>query len=188
MRPLPATRQRGFPRGNSTPPPKSKESPSQTKSPFEPTASSGPRRNSPKRQKRQSPAAVTNQHKRAEPHRASPREENDKVRTASPRNHEAGPVNTIHHPWEGDQDIATADIPPTLRLPRESHVGSQALPARKPQPGAPMRARWYFGVGPVLPPCEGEPASATQRPPEKMTGRAPHRHGWTHKGVPIDYT
>jgi hypothetical protein len=134
------------------------KSPSQTESPFEPTADSRPHRVFYHWTKTTKPgSAVTNQHKRAEAASTfSQGRKTTKSAPPAPEAHKAGPVNTIFLLSEEDRDIATADFSPTLRLPGKPHARAKHCPLANRNQKAHIRARWYFGVGLVLPPCEGE--------------------------------
>jgi hypothetical protein len=133
------------------------KSPSQTESPFEPTADSRPHRVSPLRQKRQSPAPPlpTNTSER-KPHRVSPKEGKRQSPRRQPQEPRGRPSeHYLSPPWRGSRHRHCGFSSDTS-APSKASCPSQALPTRKPQPGAPIRARWYFEEGLVLPPCEGE--------------------------------
>jgi hypothetical protein len=98
-------------------------------------------------------------------------------------------VDTISPLPEEDRDIATADFPPTLRLPGKPHARAKHCPPANRNQELPLELAGILEKGWYCLPAKGKlSASATQRPPGEMTGRAPHGHGWAQLGVPIDYT
>jgi hypothetical protein len=98
-------------------------------------------------------------------------------------------VNTIFLLPGEDRDIATADFPPTLRLLVKPHARAKHCPPANRNQERPLELAGILKKGWCCLPVKGNvSASATQRPPEKMIGKAPHGHGWAQWGVPIYYT